>query len=336
MKRLTGFLRTLAPLAVLAAAVSCSVHEWPEPSAREQISVSLAFDTDMPVWGQEVDGRAENETDGRVDHGSLRHIVRAYPVVGGAVQQHAAEEFVFTRNVADGYNCELTFKLVPGDYRLMVWTDLAESEGGVRYYDAADFAAIRLSGPHAANTDWRDAFRGVADMTVASYTSEHAPQSVTVAMERPLAKYEFVTTDLAAFFAKEARDDSRAATASLDEYEVVFHYTGYMPVEYNMDIDKPTDSATGVQFKSSMTRLDDDEASMGFDYVFVNGEETAVTVQVALVRKADGKQVSMTPPIRVPLRRSVHTVVRGSFLLSDASGGMGIDPGYDGDHNMSF
>ena len=44
----------------------------------------------------------------------------------------------------------------------------------------------------------------------------------------------------------------------------------------------------------------------------------------------------MTPPIRVPLRRSVHTVVRGSFLLSDASGGMGIDPGYDGDHNMTF
>lgn len=336
MKRSTGFFRTMLPLMVLAAAVSCSVHEWPEAPELETYTLRLAYETELPLWDQELDARADEAAgSGMVDYGFIRTTVRAYPVVDGTVQQAWSDEFTLTRNVAQGYDGELTIRLVPGDYRLMVWSELAESEKKKSFYDATDFTAVKLVS-HTANTDYRDAFRGTLDISVASYTSLHETPSGTVTMQRPLAKYEFVTTDLAAFFAKETRDNSRAATVSLDEYEVVFHYTGYMPDEYNMDIDKPTDSATGVQFKSSLTRINDDEASMGFDYVFVNGEETAVTVQIALVRKADGKQVSMTPPIRVPLRRSVHTVVRGSFLLSDASGGMGIDPGYDGDHNMSF
>lgn len=34
---------------------------------------------------------------------------------------------------------------------------------------------------------------------------------------------------------------------------------------------------------------------------------------------------------RIPCERGKNTTVRGNFLTSDANGGIGIDPDYDGD-----
>jgi hypothetical protein len=44
----------------------------------------------------------------------------------------------------------------------------------------------------------------------------------------------------------------------------------------------------------------------------------------------------MTQPIEVPIRRSWHTILRGRFLMSEASGGVVIDPTFDGDFNLVF
>ena len=35
--------------------------------------------------------------------------------------------------------------------------------------------------------------------------------------------------------------------------------------------------------------------------------------------------------LRIPCERDKNTTVRGNFLTSDVNGGIGIDPGYDGD-----
>ena len=42
----------------------------------------------------------------------------------------------------------------------------------------------------------------------------------------------------------------------------------------------------------------------------------------------------MTDPIEVPISRSTHTVMRGGYLLSEASGGISLNPDFDGDHNL--
>ncbi len=72
---------------------------------------------------------------------------------------------------------------------------------------------------------------------------------------------------------------------------------------------------------------------MGFDYVFVNGKESAVTVKVGIYDD-ENRQLSISEAIEVPLKRNYHTVIRGPFLTSKASGGVNIDPDYNGDYNL--
>ena len=108
-----------------------------------------------------------------------------------------------------------------------------------------------------------------------------------------------------------------------------------MPHAYSIYTDKPVDSSTGVMFESTLRKLSESEATMGFDYVFVNGKESAVTVQIGIYDN-EGTQLSLTEPIEVPLKRSHHTILSGMFLMSEASGGVTINPDFDGDHNLIF
>ena len=106
-----------------------------------------------------------------------------------------------------------------------------------------------------------------------------------------------------------------------------------MPNTYNMNTDKPIDSSMGVIFESRLNILNENEASLGFDYVFVNGKEAGVSVQIGLYDGED-RQIALSEPIDVPLRRSHHTILRGSFLMQEASGGITINPDFDGNHNI--
>ena len=198
--------------------------------------------------------------------------------------------------------------------------------------------------PHRAVTDYRDAFRGVVNVSV---DNSQAQQVVEVPMQRPLAKFEFVTIDLKEFVTNEAHRLSAKDAAlspenapaevpsrvSLDDYRVIVYYEGYMPSVFNMFTDRPVDSRTGAAFESTLSQLSDSEASLGFDYVMVNHAETAVSVRIALL-SADGEVISTTPAIRVPLKRSVHTIMRDKFITMRASGGIGVDPDYDGEFNI--
>ena len=115
----------------------------------------------------------------------------------------------------------------------------------------------------------------------------------------------------------------------------MFYFVGFMPDAYSMNTDKPVDSSTGVMFESTLRKLSESEATMGFDYVFVNGKKSAVTVQIGIYDN-EGTQLSLTEPIEVPLKRSHHTIMTGMFLMSEASGGVTINPDFDGDHNLIF
>ena len=120
-----------------------------------------------------------------------------------------------------------------------------------------------------------------------------------------------------------------------EDYRIVFHYVGFMPNTYSIFTDKPVDSSTGVMFSSALKVLNNREASLGFDYVFVNGKESAVTIRIGIYDK-EGTQLSLTQPIEVPLKRNHHTILRGKFLMSEASGGVIINPDFDGDYNLVF
>ena len=71
------------------------------------------------------------------------------------------------------------------------------------------------------------------------------------------------------------------------------------------------------------------EAQLGFDYLFVNGSETHTRVVVGVYDK-NGEQVAMTRSMKIPLKRNQATYVRGSFLMQNVEGGVGVDPGFAG------
>lgn len=336
------------PLVLLTA---CDVHEWPDTPENVTFRLKLRYERDMTVWEHLYDGTGVTEQglgdtyDNRREHGKMRYIIRAYPLTE---KQRSTREFVFTKDITEGYDHETTLDLAAGDYRIMVWSDLMENDDVDPYHDAGDFAEITLQGDHRGNDDYRDAFRGTGDISLTADVAEYVPGTLEITMQRPLAKFEFITNDLAEFIQKEglriaaksggaesASGNDPATRVNIEDYKVAFHYVGFMPCAYSMLTDKPVDSSTGVMFRSDLKELNDREASLGFDYVFVNGTESAVTVQVGLYDK-EGTRLSLTEPIRVPLRRNRHTVLRGKFLMSEASGGVTINPDFDGDHNLIF
>lgn len=340
------------PLVLLTA---CDVHEWPDTPENVTFRLKLRYERDMTVWEHLYDGTEVTEQglgdtyDNGREHGKMRYIIRAYPLTEKQrPAQKYTQEFVFTKDITEGYDHETTLDLAAGDYRIMVWSDLVENDDVDPYHDAGDFAEITLQGDHRGNDDYRDAFRGTGDISLTADVAEYVPGTLEITMQRPLAKFEFITNDLAEFIQKEglriaaksggaksASGNDPATRVNVEDYKVAFHYVGFMPDTYSMLTDKPVDSSTGVMFQSDLKELNDREASLGFDYVFVNGTESAVTVQVGLYDK-EGTRLSLTEPIRVPLRRNHHTVLRGKYLMSEASGGVTINPDFDGDHNLIF
>jgi len=347
------FLVLCMPLLLLTA---CDVHEWPETPEYVKFHLRLKYDTDMTEWHHVYDGTSVNEVrygetyDNHQQYGQIRYIIRAYPIVEKQrASQNFTQEFTFTKNIGQGYNHEMTLELPAGEYNMMVWSDLVKSSTDTPFHEAANFAEIRLQGKHQANTDHRDAFRGTKQISLVADILERLPDTLDIAMQRPLAKYEFVTNDVMEFLVKEATrvaskanggkaatdDDAASRVINIEDYKVVFYYVGFMPDAYSIYTDKPVDSSTDIIFESTLKKLTESEASLGFDYVMVNGKESAVTVQLAIVDKED-EQLSLSEPIEVPLQRSHHTLIRGMFLMSETSGGVTINPDFDGDYNLTF
>ncbi len=341
----------MAAMVTLLLSFSCDVHEFPEVPETFTHHLKLRYETDLPIWNldysvqQGVTSKGEVLTRSVMETGHMRYVIRTYPMnsksrsADGCVQ-----EFVFTRDIAEGYDAEFAVDLMPGEYKIMVWSDLVESHSDEPFYDCSDFTGVTLLGEHCGSTDYRDAFRGCADIILASSVVEAVPGMTEILMERPLAKFEFISDDFDDFITKETQaaaksgaDESNTNPDSkvidISDYRVEVIYPQFMPNTFHMFNDCPCDAATGVRFESRISRLNDKEASMGFDYVFVNGKDAMVTVQLAIYNR-DGERISLTNPVNVPLKRSRHTVLKGSFLMQNASGGVGINPDFDGEFNV--
>lgn len=315
---------------------ACDVHELPMETEKilpMEVKVDLSYQTAMAPWHHKYDGKKlEEQHLGEAvpfmnPVGQMRYIVRTYPVTNQQTSAKHEQEVVLTKSLAGGYDNKLSLNLVPGNYKVMAWSDMVKDEANPRYYNANSFSEIRLSGKHVGNTEHKDAFAGSFDLVV----SAESDNQVELKMNRPLARFEFVTTDIKEFLAEEMKNGALIGT--LEDYKVVFSYVGFMPNTYSIFSDKPTDSSTNIYFESNLSQLSDSEASLGFDYVLVNDTESRVTLQIAVYNKK-GERINTTPSITIPLQRSRNTVVRGGFLMSDSSGGIQIDPDYNGDHNL--
>ncbi len=348
LRRIRSAVKTLlASVSVLVAVTACDIHEYPVVAG--SFTLHLDFDTEMPLYKEmEVETRGTNlyspsSTD-LYDH-DIRYTVEVYSIGEGRQSSREAIRRIVTSKYAPlSHNHDMEIALEPGNYRFIVWADYVRS-GSVEnlFYDASDFAEVKLTGEHSGSNDMRDAFRGSVDYRFGGRDGEQ----VSVAMSRPMAKYSFVATDLDEFVSRVLSAMNKKAQAmgqpvsdtrvvDLDEFKVVFRYTGFMPDSYNLYTGKPADSSTGVFFESSMAKLNADEAQLGFDYVFVNGSEALAQVAIETYN-GDGELMSRSKTINIPLMRSKHTVIKGTFLTQIASGSVGINPDFDGpDYNIEI
>ena len=326
---------------------SCDIHEWPEDVPTD-IILRLDFNTGLPQFIVINVGDTRASSDGGTY--DVRYLIEAYrELPDGTFSDTPSRRYSFTKSDTEDLNAEFRLNIDEGTYLFRAWTDFVKKGTDTDlYYNTDNFKQITIQGEHSGNNDYRDAFVGSARMTVKRLGRKAPITSCTVEMERPLAKFEFVTTDLQAFITKainEMRTKSGDEAAGgrdeeigpedidLDKYKVVFYYSGYMPCMFNIMDNKPCDSRTGVSFESKIRAINEHDARLGFDYVFVNGKESSVMVTVGLFDE-EGTQLSMSRQIEVPIKRSMLTTIKGGFLMQNTGSGVAIDPGFEGEFNV--
>ncbi len=328
MKKIISLIMCI-PLLFLSA---CDVHEWPETPKFVKCHLQLNYETNMTEWihlydDAKVIEQGYGETyDSRRDYGKIRYVVRTYPM--SETMRTAldyTQEFVFTKDISEGYDHVATLDLLPGNYNVMVWSELVKSDEDTNFYNSENFANIMLQGNHKGNNDYRDAFYGQDHIMLTTDIASQPNKTITITMKRPLAKFAIVSNDLLDFLKLKGGD--------LSKYNAKIQYVGFMPNVYSLFTNRPVASTTGVMFESTLTKLSDSVVSIGFDYVFASDNGSTVTVRIGIYDNND-KLVSLSNPITIPIKPDHNTLLMGKFLMMDASNGVDIDPNWGGDYNI--
>jgi hypothetical protein len=326
-------------------------HEFPDDvfdgDAVRKLSLKLDFDTLMSL----IDHTYPVTRD--IDAYQLQYTIRAFEGDSLSYSRQHTFEYVFTRQWNDTLDASFDILIPNGNWKFFAWTEFVQiGASGTKFHKIDDFASIELiwdGDDYPANTDYRDAFRGEANIAMIEsadslYFATATPDTIAFSMKRPLAKFQFISTDLDKFISSRAEVRASRGEGSRDlyptfraeEYGITFRYNGYMPFAYNMFTNRPADSTTGVSFSGAISRLSDSEALIGYDYIFVNGSSTFTSISIEVYDLLYNELIATAGPIEVPLLRSNLTTVRGEFLTAPTSGGVGIRPGFDGDFNLEI
>lgn len=355
MKATRNILIYVLSLFVLA---SCDVHEFPVDRHRlVPFTLHLNFDTEMPFHKEVQYTRSDDGTTKVTPAHDVRYVINAYRtdnVIGEVTIPDTT--YVFTKSELAELNYTAQFEIHEGVYDFRVWCDYVDAGSNEdKYYDTSDFNKIILKNKdnHSGNNDYRDAFRGntTGEVIDPSYYTGAILGTIrneaTVEMSRPMGKFEFISTDVDVFLSRVASAlqkrgllaaaevgttayEQLVKSIDLGQFTVITKYDIYMPCAFDMFTDKAAGSWEKMTYKGKMERINDTEMLLTYDYVFVRDTGTTLSISLEVYDK-DGKLLSSSRPIDVPIARSKYTTVKGEFLTSVATGGIAINPGYDGD-----
>lgn len=204
-----------------------------------------------------------------------------------------------------------------GTYDLRLWSDCADPETGLSpYYDASDLRQVAMTtAPYAAGVDGRDAAYATA-----------VGASVALRLERPLARYRLVATDVDKYAAA-------GGVPPLSDLTVRVDYEGFFPSSFNVATGKPNDAVEGLSYtcKPSSGGGADGGLTLASDWIIAADADNGISLTVSLL-DAEGRTVARTRRVRVPYRGGRLTTIRGSFLTAGSgSGGVGLDHCWDDD-----
>lgn len=371
MRAINSIYRAIATAVCTLVLASCGVHEIPneKPVFPERITypvvLYLDYNTELPLYTT-----VEDKIPARASMAAnydVRYTIEIYEVIDTYLNTRLFySREVMTRDDVNTLSHSRLINLPEGKFEIYVWTDYVDSGSTAdKFYNTTKFDVITVQN-HVGNNDFRDAFAGSLKTDVTPLTTE-----LRVTSGRPVAKFNFITTDLDRFIDhllemeaeanaesnnnsntgggnSSAADNSNSNDLSgaesstsaqdptrgikIEEYKIVFRYSQFMPNEFDIFSYIPIYALPNITFESTIKPLSLTEAELGFDYVFVNGEEFTLPISLEVYDR-EGKRISGINPIEVPLMRSQLTTVRDNFLTSQASGGIGINPSFNGpDH----
>lgn len=321
---------------LLLPLMSC-VHEWPgQPAAR---SARLTVRHELP-WTLFEYKYPAARADGVSDM-AVRYIFEIYPA---GTHEVPVSRFTLDRDDMTLADFTTDIDIPAGEYDVYIWSDFIDKESGRSlFYDADTFSAIKVLMPYQGNTTRKDAFQGMFTASVPSSVDAEVPVGFEVTLRRPLTAYAFISVDLREFIENEIRrsglpvpdDVPQAPAIDFSRYTARIRYPAYLPVVYNIFRNRPADSATGISYEGKIRVIGDNEVLLGFDYFFINGPQSNINVGIDII-DPEGSVVASVSSITIPVERGRATIVRGDFLTSYTHGGIGINPGFDGDYNIEI
>jgi len=341
----TRFAYIVGLVAWLAVSYDSTILEFPEHEGVDPtlVHVNLTFEVD-PTIEPYTTTQALVKSDGTPTH-DVRWMIEIFQdeIDGEPVERRllSCDPDMEGHHVIDA-----SFDLHAAKYHVVAWMDYVD-DGSTddKYYMIPSLSNIGIpeTESYIGDEDYKDTYVGNQELDLTGYregwnqTVEH-----TVMLERPMAKIEFITTDidkLAAEWAAQNRmkgtktNDVLADQIDVSSWQVKVEYGGYFPSSFNAYTNKPNDAREGVSFMSTMTPLSSQEARFGSDYIFVNGSESAVSVNLTITDD-QGKVLNEIQGIQVPIVRGKLTSVRDEFLTRSFTPGIGIDPDFDGEINI--
>lgn len=337
-KEMKNYLLTyLIILVLFPLAGGCTLHEEPELTADGEVgidptSVSVMANitlsmklTDYPTT--QITTRA-NAADHR-----RRFIVEAYLGRSLAQRQVIYEEL----NNSSLVTVPLTMKLHARKYQLVVWSDYVGSTSTEDlYYNTTEMIPVLGASPYVGNTEFKDAFCASVSVDLTQYRNQWKVKvPVDIELQRPVARYELVATDVARFKKRVESNIIQGKT-----FTATLKYTDYLPIGYNVydGICKQLLMYMGYKRTFTLEQLTGDEFTLAFDYIFASDKKEKAPISIELTNEKG--DVVGGVRLAIPHMAGRQTILRGSYLTSKSNGGVDFDPSFDGevdvDINVSF
>ena len=341
MKRLTVILLSL--LAVL----SCEkVHQFPEKGKDidpTDIETRVNINCKVQLTGLDIVTKSSMSDvlqSDSTDYYDRRFIVNIH---ANEYTDTLVESHTIIREVTDVTPLVIDTKLHTRKYKVIVWMDYVRKGTQTDlYYNTSNGEALNAihqpsADEYTAGSDFKDAQTFTSDIDLTPYAGQwYADITIPAPLERPVAKITFLADDLEQYASQIGYKGSLEDLAN--DLALEFSYNGYYPTGFNAHTGRLNDSQVGYGFKSPAsfpyTLEEKDYARVGFDYVFVNGETSSVTISVRIKSKSTGQFINEVNNVVVPITRGKETVIIYKFLTKEYVPGIGINPEFDGEFNV--
>ncbi len=271
----------------------------------------------------------------------LRYVVDLYRECDGDYM-FAERKVLFSAVDAACPQAVATFDVDASKYEVLVWCDYVQDD--IRkawYYNTDDLRKVVYSDQEVVDNNDKDVFTNMLSVDLSSYAYACKDQEITydVSLSRPNGRFKCITTDVEEYL--------KGNSVSVDDITAVVTYVQYVSAGYDVEQQRPNYYVPTRTFITSTAHMDDNGMlELCNDYVFVNGKQTNVKINFAFyqgeVSYSDsgeiiGDKISNWSGILVPLKRNMETVIEGRLLTTSyGTGGVGIDPGFDGEINIPW